>query len=166
MKIAVSVSDKEKAKGTQSAYFQALVSSGARPEELELLTAADSRRARAENFDGVVFTGGEDVDPSFYDEPKKSPNLHLNRARDEFEFALLQGALTRRLPVLGICRGIQMINVKFGGTLYQDLEEEKNLKHRQPGSRSEAGWGWQNRRSNSAERPKRAAMPPREAMVI
>lgn len=137
MMIALSVSEKEKAKGEESAYFRGLLAAGARPEELELVAAADAKRVRVEDYDGILFAGGEDVDPSFYEEKTRYESVHVNRARDEFEFALLDRALARRLPILGICRGIQMVNVKFGGSLYQDLEEQKNLKHKQTGSRSD-----------------------------
>ena len=124
MKIAVSVSEKEKAKGLKSPYFRALVAAGASGDELELVAAADSRRVRAGDFDGILFTGGEDVDPSFYGEKKKYESVHVNRDRDQFEMTLLNRALDRRLPILGICRGAQMINVGFGGTLYQDLAQD------------------------------------------
>jgi putative glutamine amidotransferase len=139
MKIALSVSRKEKAKGEQSPYFRAFVASGARPDELDMVAAPDARRVRAEDYDGILFAGGEDVDPTFYEELTKYENVHVDRARDDFEFALLDAALDRRLPILGICRGIQMINVKFGGTLYQDLKADTDLEreHRQPGSRAD-----------------------------
>jgi putative glutamine amidotransferase len=140
MKIAISVSEKEKAKGESSPYFQAMLKAGARAEELELVTARDAARVKAGHFDGVLFTGGEDVDPSFYDEPKRYESVRENRARDEFEFALLDLALHHRLPILGICRGIQVINVRFGGTLYQDLKSDgaTEVEHKQTAPRPEA----------------------------
>jgi putative glutamine amidotransferase len=143
MKIAVSVSDKEKARGKESPYWKALVAAGARPEELELVTASDARRFRTENFDGVLLAGGEDVDPALYAEKKNYENVHVNRARDDFEMALLDGARGNALPVLGICRGAQVINVKFGGTLYQDLKSDTdlNIEHKQAAPRNEATHG-------------------------
>lgn len=139
MKIAISVSRKEKAKGRESPYFQALVEAGAGAEEIQLVTAGDAARARATDFDGILFAGGEDVDPSFYGEPRKYESVQTDRARDEFELALLDEALTRRLPILGVCRGIQMINVKFGGTLYQDLKGDTGIEqeHKQQGARGD-----------------------------
>ncbi len=139
MRIALSVSQKEKAKGEKSPYFRALVAAGAPPEEVDLVTAADARRVKAADYDGVLFSGGKDVDPELYEEPKKYESVRVDRARDDFEFALLEAALDRRLPILGICRGIQMINVKFGGTLIQDLKSDTTLErdHRQPGSRAD-----------------------------
>src|SRR5689334_8075303 len=106
MLIALSVSDKEKAKGKASAYFQALRAAGAAETEIELVSAADGAEARRKHYDGVLFSGGEDVDPSFYGEAKQHANVHENRDRDEFELALLDAALASRNPILGICRGI------------------------------------------------------------
>jgi putative glutamine amidotransferase len=139
MKIALSISEKEKAKGEDSAYFRALVASGAKTEEIEIVSAADARRVRALDYDGILFSGGEDVDPALYEEKTKHESVHIDRARDDFEFALLDAAMDRRLPILGICRGIQMINVKFGGTLIQDIPSDTELErdHRQPGSRAD-----------------------------
>jgi len=133
MKIALSVSDKEKGKGLQSPYFRAMVAAGAGEDELELLAAADAARLRAVDFDGVLFAGGEDVDPAFYGEEKKYDSVDINYDRDQFEMKLLEHALHRRLPILGICRGAQVINVGFGGTLYQDLSQDATpeLEHRQ-----------------------------------
>lgn len=144
MNIAISVSKKEKEKGEKSPYVKALRSLGVGAKELVLLSPADRARVQAQDFDGILFAGGEDVDPSFYEEAKKFPTVETDRARDEFELALLDAARECRLPVLGICRGLQMINVKFGGTLYQDLEREAyseaglQVDHKQAGSRSDA----------------------------
>jgi putative glutamine amidotransferase len=142
MLIAISVSEKEKAKGADSPYVRALVAAGGKPEELKLVSAGEAR-IRAEDFDGILFAGGEDVDPSFYGESKKYESVSENVARDKFEFALLERALDRRLPILGICRGIQMINVKFGGTLYQDLSAEAAIErdHKQSVPRPEPTHG-------------------------
>lgn len=137
MKIAVSVAEKEKARGAKSPYFQALVAAGARREEIALFSAADRRRAATEELDGVLFAGGEDVDPAFYDERKKYDTVQVDRRRDEFELELLDRALEERLPILGICRGTQVINIKFGGALYQDLQQDEavQLEHRRPDDR-------------------------------
>ncbi|HUZ45479.1 MAG TPA: gamma-glutamyl-gamma-aminobutyrate hydrolase family protein [Terriglobia bacterium] len=138
MKIAISVSGKEKNKGPESPYFKAMLGVGARPEEIEMLTADDLGRLSVECLDGILFTGGEDVDPFFYDEQIKHENVHVDRSRDKFEFGLLEQGLKRGIPILGICRGIQMINVWFKGTLYQDLKSDTALErdHKQAGSRS------------------------------
>lgn len=136
MRIAVSVSEQEKARGATSPYVQALKAADVLESEIQLVSAADARHVRAADFDGILFAGGEDVDPSFYGEAKQRGSVHDHRPRDEFEFALLEGALARRTPILGICRGVQMINVKFGGSLYQDLNEdaEPKFQHRQTDS--------------------------------
>ena len=133
MRIAVSVGEEEKARGAESPYFRALVSAGAEANELELVSVADAATVRARDYDGILFAGGEDVDPSFYGEAKQHESVHDYRPRDEFEFALLERALALRTPILGICRGVQMINVGFGGSLYQDMKEdaEPQLEHRQ-----------------------------------
>jgi putative glutamine amidotransferase len=75
--------------------------------------------------DGLVLTGGEDVDPARYG---VSPNAHLgvtNAARDATEIAAVMGARQRLLPTLAICRGIQVLNVALGGTLLQDIPSQR-----------------------------------------
>jgi putative glutamine amidotransferase len=74
-----------------------------------------------ERLDALVLIGGADIDPAVYGAPRQDATEATYRERDEFEIALLGGALERRLPVLGICRGMQIINVALGGTLAQDL---------------------------------------------
>lgn len=73
---------------------------------------------------GLILTGGEDVEPGRYGQ-KPHPKLgSTNPARDEMEFRVLEVALRRQIPVLAICRGLQLLNVALGGTLYQDLPSQ------------------------------------------
>jgi len=71
--------------------------------------------------DGLLFSGGDDIHPSFYGEFVLEKCQAIDEKRDLFEVELLRGALERGMPVLGICRGMQLIAVALGGSLYQDL---------------------------------------------
>jgi len=99
-----------------------------------LLEASDSGfETIASSFDGFVFAGGDDIDPSFYGETDKG-SIAPNIIRDRFELGLIREAIKKEKPILGICRGNQMINVALGGTLYQhmpDIRPEWTL-HRRP----------------------------------
>lgn len=72
-------------------------------------------------LDGLVLTGGRDVDPARYGQQRLETTEEPRADRDDWEFALLAAALRQRLPILGICRGAQVLNVGRGGTLHQDL---------------------------------------------
>ena len=86
------------------------------------LSPADPVSTRA--FHGVVITGGHDVDPVLYaQESKVLP--HYDPDRDAFESAIIDDALARHLPLLGICRGAQLLNVRLGGDLHQDLRSHR-----------------------------------------
>jgi putative glutamine amidotransferase len=140
MKIAISVSDKEKAKGAASPYYKALLAVGVKPEELEVVSPSHPPIPNIKGYDGVLFGGGKDINPKYYEEAVKYPSLtQIDEKRDAFEFELFDRAHRLGLPILGICRGIQMINVKFGGTLYQDLNSEARVEreHMQSAPRPE-----------------------------
>jgi putative glutamine amidotransferase len=74
-----------------------------------------------DRLDGLLLSGGVDVDPALFDEPPHPRLRRVDRQRDEFELALVREALRRDIPILAICRGIQVLNVATGGTLIQDL---------------------------------------------
>src|SRR2546423_1056386 len=89
------------------------------------MLAPDRAAAALESVRGLVLTGGEDVAPQRYG---ASPHPRLGKVdadRDAAEIALIEAATRRRLPILAICRGIQILNVALGGTLYQDLDSER-----------------------------------------
>lgn len=76
----------------------------------------------SEHIAGLVVLGGADIDPTLYAQEANTDTLYgVNRAADELEASLIAAALVRKLPVFGICRGLQLINVVHGGTLIQDL---------------------------------------------
>lgn len=86
-----------------------------------------------EDCDGIVLTGGVDIHPRFYDNERlKFPNGDgiFNEVRDEFEMHVFETALNFGLPILAICRGLQLVNVALGGDLIQDLEEAGKKNHR------------------------------------
>ena len=76
-----------------------------------------------DGLDGLLITGGRDVDPAAYGHEPHPETDQPGRQRDAWEFALLDAALRRKLPVLGICRGTQVLNVALGGTLHQHLPD-------------------------------------------
>jgi putative glutamine amidotransferase len=76
-----------------------------------------------ELLDGLMLAGGADIDPAAYGQPRHPETIDTVPARDAFEVALVRAAIARDLPVLGICRGMQLINVAAGGTLLQHLPE-------------------------------------------
>jgi len=98
-------------------YVAAITGTGARARVLEI---AESRRITGE-VDGVLLTGGGDVDPAFYGEPRHPATVDAEPGRDEFEMDLARRALDADVPLLAICRGAQVLNVAAGGTLLQDI---------------------------------------------
>src|SRR5690348_8302174 len=79
--------------------------------------------------DGIVFTGGADVDPVRYGKPELAAVSKIEKNRDEIEFALAEKADERKLPIFGICRGLQLLNVHYGGTLIADLSNNERQIH-------------------------------------
>lgn len=88
----------------------------------------------ADALDGLILQGGTDVSPSSYGEQPLQPQWTGDRLRDRFEIDLLYAFVRRSKPVLGVCRGLQLINVAFGGTLYQDIPTQipQAIRHADP----------------------------------
>ena len=116
-------------------YYEAVERSGGIPLILPNTKKLKLIDQMLKVIDGLVISGGNDVDPHFYKEKKKAKNLNLTKERDLFEIALVRKARRKKNPILAICRGMQLVNVAFGGTLYQDFSfEKKFLDHTLEGS--------------------------------
>lgn len=116
-------------------YVSSVIKAGAIPIIIPVVTDKKILEEQLNVIDGLIISGGYDIDPLRYNE---EPHPLLGQTfpeRDEFEFTLVKLAMEKEIPVLGICRGHQVLNVVNGGTLYQDisLKEGNNLKHIQSG---------------------------------
>ena len=107
-----------------STYITSLESAGLIPLVIPPLRNDAAARAIVSRVDGLVLTGGEDVDPAFYGQPRAAKCGAPNESRDRTEIALIRAARELGKPVLAICRGPQVLNVALGGTLVQDIPSE------------------------------------------
>jgi putative glutamine amidotransferase len=116
-------------------YVEGVTEAGGIPVVLPPVVGLRAAEALLDRMDGLLLSGGSDLDPGYYGE-EPIPELGATLPeRDAFEMALLEHALRRQMPILGICRGMQILNVALGGTLYQDLPSQMDhmvlLGHRQ-----------------------------------
>jgi putative glutamine amidotransferase len=111
--------------GVNAAYVRSVLAAGGVPIILSPVLGPSFASRAMDGVDGLLLTGGEDIHPALYG-AELSPRCYPpSRERDLFELALFAAARQRERPVLGICRGIQLVNVAMGGTLYQDLPSER-----------------------------------------
>lgn len=110
------------------AYFDAVAASGGIP------VAAGEHCAEelAQICDALLLTGGDDLEPALYGEELRSDTVKTDPVRDEFEMPLTRYFIEMEKPILGICRGIQTLNVALGGTVYQDVVEDLGSTHMNP----------------------------------
>ena len=122
-------------------YYQSVLQAGGTPIIIPPIDDTDALSTVLDTLDGILLTGGSDINPLYFGEdPIKS--LHgINPRRDKQELLLVKLAADRQIPILGICRGIQTLNAALGGTLYQDIHSQMDntcIKHDQDLDRSYA----------------------------
>ena len=114
-------------------YMEGVAAAGGLPVMLPLTAADDDLDRLCGLCDGFLLTGGHDVSPEYYGQPRLPVCGATSAERDRMEDGILRRAMAQNKPVLGICRGIQFINAALGGTLWQDLPSQhpSNVVHQQ-----------------------------------
>lgn len=132
--IGISDTFKDGQSAVPRTYVEAVLSADGIPVVVPLMREDKKIVELLKTLDGIIFTGGEDFDPDYYNERPIPQMGRINAPRDTFDIRLLRLAVENGVPVLGICRGVQLINVAFGGSLYQDLKAQypnKSISHAQ-----------------------------------
>lgn len=117
-------------------YMAAITACGGIPIILPLKAAKEELKQLVDTFDGFIFTGGPDVHPFYFGEETHPSCGDASPERDLMELSLLPLILEAKKPILGVCRGIQIINIGLGGTIFQDIKSQLKLEppiaHQQP----------------------------------
>ncbi len=122
-----------------SAYLAAVQEAGGVPIPLPPQLGDQSLLELADRLDGLLLTGGGDLDPAAFGEPPHPTLYEVVSARDTLEITLVRRFMETRRPILAICRGIQVLNVALGGSLYQDVASDPGteIEHQQSGPRDQ-----------------------------
>ena len=107
-------------------YVDSVVRAGGVPFIMPICEDENVIKNMIENVDGVIMTGGVDIHPFRFNEEPNPKIGAISKERDDFDFLVMKYAFEMNKPIFGICRGIQLINVFFGGTLIQDIISQKN----------------------------------------
>ena len=107
-------------------YSESVRNAGGIPVIIPITDDESALRDAVSLLDGLILSGGEDVHPNYYNEDPIEELGEVNPTRDLYDLCLIRLAMEKDLPLLGICRGFQIINVAFGGTLYQDIPTQYN----------------------------------------
>ena len=129
--VIIGISASKPSSATET-YIKSIRRAGGVPLIIPITTSEAELKAVLKVVDGIVMTGGEDIEPWRYGEQPMPELGGVYPERDEFDIKLIQMAAAKRLPVMGICRGVQALNVAFGGTLYQDISVQlpaSQVKH-------------------------------------
>lgn len=121
-------------------YSDAILRAGGIPLLIPYTTEDEALIAISRKLDGLLLSGGGDIDPTLFDEEPLPGLGRIDPDRDEMEIALIEQFLSQDKPILGICRGCQILNVALGGGMYQDLPSQKPnlLQHAQNAPRHHA----------------------------
>lgn len=107
-----------------NSYMNAVFAAGGIPVNIPTIKDEGDYDSYLNILDGIIFSGGNDISPLCYNEnPLKQVN-HISSVRDKYEIELFNKAYEKKLPILGICRGLQIANVALGGSLYQDIHAQ------------------------------------------
>lgn len=121
--------------GAISYYIESVRAAGGVPILLPVSTNKKEKETLLELVDGIIFTGGSDIDPTFYDAYQHIGIEAIDFERDVNDFEYMELAFGLKKPIYAICRGMQLLNVFQGGTLFQDLREmDTNINHSQKGA--------------------------------
>jgi putative glutamine amidotransferase len=110
--------------GQSRTYSDAIIQAGGVPIVLPLTTKNSALRIMYDSVSGILLAGGNDVDPRLYGEDPGSTTKDISTFRDEFEIQLIKWAMIDKKPILAICRGMQLLNVACGGSLYQNISTD------------------------------------------
>lgn len=137
-RIGISANRKDGLSCIAETYVQSVLNAGGAPVLIPVITDIQALTEIVSDLDGLVMSGGGDINPLYLsDEP--IPQLQdVDTYRDEYDLILIRLASNRQIPIMGICRGHQILNVAFGGSIYQDIHSQfdyKLLKHSQTLSR-------------------------------
>lgn len=130
--IGVTAAERDGTLSLRANYARALLRAGLFPVFLPY-TDDPARLASYLTLDGLLLSGGGDVDPEFYGESVRDPSVTVDRARDGFELSVCRLFAAENKPIFGICRGVQLLNVALGGALFQHIE---NHRQTAPGEKS------------------------------
>ena len=132
--IGVSANQKEGLSCINNTYIQSVADAGGAPVLIPVTTNLDALSAIVSQLDGLLLTGGGDINPLMWEEEPIPALQEGDPVRDTYDFMLLKLAADRCMPVFGICRGHQLINMAFGGSMYQDIRTQhptETIKHSQ-----------------------------------
>lgn len=114
---------------TPQGYIEAVQKAGGIPLFLPI-GPAEFAKTYIQQIDKLILAGGQDIYPKYYGQKVVDESRHL-KSRDQFEVALIDEALRQGKPIFAVCRGMQLLNVYFGGSLYQDIEDLTPVNHMQ-----------------------------------